>query len=59
MEGPRASDGKTDFLDMFIEAKKRFPDIVDDNVIVVYLLSNVIAGSERLQVPWLLRYTMS
>lgn len=46
MEGPRASDGKTDFLDMFIEAKKRFPDIVDDNVIVVYLLSNVIAGSD-------------
>ncbi|KAL2004813.1 hypothetical protein VTN00DRAFT_3086 [Thermoascus crustaceus] len=46
MEGPRASDGKTDFLDMFIEAKEYYPDIVDDNMIMIYLLSNVIAGSD-------------
>lgn len=40
------TDGKVDFLDRFLEAKKKHPDIVDDNMVVTYLLSNVLAGSD-------------
>ncbi|KZF19789.1 cytochrome P450 [Xylona heveae TC161] len=42
-EGPPAT---TDFLEKFIETKKKHPDIVDDNMVVTYLLSNVLAGSD-------------
>ena len=36
----------SDFLDKFLEAKKTSPDIVDDNMVVTYLLSNVLAGAD-------------
>ncbi|KAL2002185.1 hypothetical protein VTN02DRAFT_482 [Thermoascus thermophilus] len=38
--------GKNDFLDKFLEAKKKHPELVDDNMVVTYLISNVIAGSD-------------
>lgn len=37
---------KPDFLDKFIEAKERFPDVVDDMQIVSYLMINMIAGAD-------------
>ena len=36
----------SDFLDKFLAAKKTSPDVVDDNMVVTYLLSNVLAGSD-------------
>ncbi|KAJ5166241.1 uncharacterized protein N7482_005022, partial [Penicillium canariense] len=38
--------GQTDYLDRFLEAKKKYPEIVNDNIVVTYLLSNVLAGSD-------------
>lgn len=35
-----------DFLDKFLEAKKTHPDTVDDNMVVGYLLINMIAGAD-------------
>jgi cytochrome P450 len=35
-----------DFLDKFLETKKKHPELVDDNMVVTYLLSNVLAGSD-------------
>ncbi|KAJ5831933.1 hypothetical protein N7474_000244 [Penicillium riverlandense] len=35
-----------DFLDKFLEAKEKYPDIVNDNMVITYLLSNVLAGSD-------------
>lgn len=37
---------KPDFLDKFIEAKEKFPDIVDDMQIISYLMINMIAGAD-------------
>ncbi|KAJ5901461.1 hypothetical protein N7495_001989 [Penicillium taxi] len=37
---------KPDFLDKFIEAKGKFPDIVDDMQIISYLMINMIAGAD-------------
>lgn len=37
---------KPDFLDRFIEAKRKFPDVVDDIQIVSYLMINMIAGAD-------------
>ncbi|KAI9039403.1 cytochrome P450 [Aspergillus affinis] len=37
---------KPDFLDNFIEAKERFPDVVDDVQIISYLMINMIAGAD-------------
>ncbi|KAJ5805081.1 hypothetical protein N7474_010968 [Penicillium riverlandense] len=37
---------KPDFLDKFIEAKEKFPDVVDDMQIVSYLMINMIAGAD-------------
>lgn len=37
---------KPDFLDRFIEAKEKFPDVVDDMQIVSYLMINMIAGAD-------------
>ncbi|KAI9931468.1 hypothetical protein MW887_010043 [Aspergillus wentii] len=45
-QGPRGPNAKTDFLDKFIELKKKRPDLVDDNAVITYLLSNVLAGSD-------------
>ncbi|KAJ5263386.1 cytochrome P450 [Penicillium angulare] len=36
----------TDYLDHFIDLKSKHPDIVDDNTIVMYTMSNVVAGSD-------------
>ena len=36
----------SDFLDKFLEAKKEHPDTVNDDMVVHYLLSNVLAGSD-------------
>ncbi|KAJ5919177.1 hypothetical protein N7466_010120 [Penicillium verhagenii] len=38
--------GHTDFLDKFLEIKSKHPDTVDDNTVIMYLLSNVLAGSD-------------
>lgn len=37
---------KPDFLDKFIEAKAKFPDVVDDAQIISYLMINMIAGAD-------------
>lgn len=37
---------KPDFLDKFIEAKEKFPDVVDDSQIISYLMINMIAGAD-------------
>lgn len=37
---------KPDFLDKFIEAKEKFPDVVDDAQIISYLMINLIAGAD-------------
>ncbi|KAJ5112136.1 cytochrome protein [Penicillium argentinense] len=37
---------KPDFLDKFIEAKEKYPDVVDDMQIVSYLMINMIAGAD-------------
>ncbi|KAJ5220332.1 cytochrome P450 [Penicillium chermesinum] len=38
--------GHADFLSKFLEAKKKNPDLIDDNTVILYLLSNVLAGSD-------------
>ena len=38
--------GPADFLAKFLEAKKRNPELVDDNTVILWLLSNVLAGSD-------------
>ncbi|KAE8417828.1 cytochrome P450 [Aspergillus pseudocaelatus] len=45
-EGEQSQNGYGDFLDRYIEAKGKMPDIVDDNVVQMYLLSNIVAGSD-------------
>ena len=47
----RVTDGQEpsrtpDFMDRVIEAQKRFPDIVHDGMVNIYLLGNVVAGSD-------------
>ncbi|KAJ5113682.1 cytochrome P450 [Penicillium angulare] len=37
---------KSDFLAKFLEIKEKNPELVDDNAIILYLLSNVLAGSD-------------
>lgn len=37
---------KPDFLDRFIDAKDKYPDIVDDSQIISYLMINMIAGAD-------------
>ncbi|KAJ5683485.1 cytochrome protein [Penicillium macrosclerotiorum] len=37
---------KPDFLDKFIEAKEKFPDVVNDMQIISYLMINMIAGAD-------------
>lgn len=40
--GPKGAD----FLDNFIEAKRKYPKIVDDTQIISYLMINMIAGAD-------------
>ncbi|KAK3987511.1 cytochrome P450 [Cladorrhinum sp. PSN332] len=35
-----------DYLDKFVEAKQLYPEIVDDNVLVGYVMNNMIAGAD-------------
>lgn len=42
----KGSPAKGDFLDKFLEVKEKNPELVDDNVIILWLLSNVLAGSD-------------
>ncbi|KAE8356319.1 cytochrome P450 [Aspergillus coremiiformis] len=37
---------RPDFLDQFIDAKKNYPEIVDDGRIISYLMINMIAGAD-------------
>ncbi|KAF7589518.1 hypothetical protein BBP40_004183 [Aspergillus hancockii] len=37
---------KPDFLDKFIEAKEKYPEIVNDGQIISYLMINMIAGAD-------------
>ncbi|KAF9239542.1 hypothetical protein LCP9604111_9084 [Penicillium roqueforti] len=37
---------KPDFLDKFIEAKEKFPEVVDDSQIISYLMNNMVAGAD-------------
>lgn len=37
---------KPDFLDKFIEAKEKFPEVVDDSQIISYLMNNLVAGAD-------------
>ncbi|KAK0747253.1 cytochrome P450 [Apiosordaria backusii] len=39
-------DRSVDYLDMFLEAKQEWPDVVDDAMIIRYTLSNMIAGAD-------------
>ncbi|KAL9094575.1 MAG: hypothetical protein Q9165_003134 [Trypethelium subeluteriae] len=43
----KPSEGSPEnYLDKFIEAKAQNPDVIDDNVVLTYLLNNVLAGSD-------------
>lgn len=46
MTAGKATGQKPDFLDHFIKLKDDFPDTVDDNVIVGYMLINLLAGAD-------------
>ncbi|KAE8381755.1 cytochrome P450 [Aspergillus bertholletiae] len=46
LNGGSPPSGHTDFLDKFLELKKKYPELVDDNTIITYLLSNTLAGSD-------------
>lgn len=43
---PTASKEQNDFLDFFIALKTSDPDVVDDNVVVGYMLINMLAGAD-------------
>ncbi|UDD58762.1 hypothetical protein AFCA_006190 [Aspergillus flavus] len=45
-EGKQSHNGIKDFLDRYIETKSKMPNIVDDNVAQMYLVLNIIAGSD-------------
>ena len=44
-DGPPPS-GQSDFLEKLLETKTKYPELVDDNTVVMYLLGNVLAGSD-------------
>ncbi|KNG84908.1 benzoate 4-monooxygenase cytochrome P450 [Aspergillus nomiae NRRL 13137] len=46
LSGGTSPSNHTDFLDKFLETKKKYPDLVNDNTVVGYLLSNTLAGSD-------------
>jgi cytochrome P450 len=43
-KGP--GDKPNDMLDMYLEAQKQYPDIVDEQTLLAYLMANVAAGSD-------------
>ncbi|EPE02811.1 benzoate 4-monooxygenase cytochrome p450 [Ophiostoma piceae UAMH 11346] len=49
MQGPEAekkTDSQKDFLDHFLEAKQKSPDVVDNKIILGYLQVNMLAGAD-------------
>ena len=45
-EQPQKAHRTTDFMDRVIQAQAKFPEIVDDVTATIYLLANVVAGSD-------------
>ncbi|KAE8393372.1 hypothetical protein ETB97_003618 [Aspergillus alliaceus] len=45
-EGKPSQKNYIDFLDHYIEAKNKMPDIVNDYIVQMYLYSNIAAGSD-------------
>lgn len=45
-EGKPAQHEYLDFLDRYLETKTKNPNVVDDNVVLMYLMSNIGAGSD-------------
>jgi hypothetical protein len=41
MQNPECGEGKKDFLDGFLEAKKENPDLVTDNEVIGWMIINV------------------
>lgn len=38
--------GDVDMLDLYLESQKKYPDIVDEQTLLAYLMANVAAGSD-------------
>ncbi|CZT12472.1 hypothetical protein WAI453_008911 [Rhynchosporium graminicola] len=47
-EGKRS--GASLFIDRFLEAKKKYPDTVDDRTVGIYTTSNIMAGSDTIAI---------
>ena len=45
-EGKPEQQEYSDFMDRYLEAKEKNPEVVNDNVVLMYMLSNVTAGSD-------------
>ena len=45
-EPPQTAHRTTDFMDRVIQAQAKFPEIVDNVTATIYLLANVVAGSD-------------
>ncbi|KAI8943345.1 hypothetical protein NX059_001362 [Plenodomus lindquistii] len=50
MQHPELGEGKRDFLNGFIEAKKEFPELVSDNEVIGYMIINVLGGADTLAI---------
>ena len=45
-EAEKKTDSQKDFLDHFLEAKQKSPDVVDNKIILGYLQVNMLAGAD-------------
>jgi cytochrome P450 len=50
MQKPELGNGKKDFLNGFLEAKKEFPGLVTDNEVIGYMIINVLGGADTLAI---------
>ncbi|CAE7177054.1 hypothetical protein PTNB73_03114 [Pyrenophora teres f. teres] len=50
MQNPELGNGKKDFLNGFLEAKKKFPELVTDNEVIGYMIINVLGGADTLAI---------
>ncbi|KAI0592379.1 benzoate 4-monooxygenase cytochrome p450 [Pyrenophora tritici-repentis] len=50
MQNPELGNGKNDFLNGFLEAKKEFPELVTDNEVIGYMIINVLGGADTLAI---------
>lgn len=50
MQKPELGDGKKDFLNGFLEAKKEFPELVTDNEVIGYMIINILGGADTLAI---------